>query len=120
MREAVIRTARPATTIAMAQGRRRKGSAAKHAFPGRRPYLPCWAPWRDLYAHQERAKELQRVLMKQPKYKPFKGLQFGGFILLVIGVFLGICFNEDAGTGVAVVGIVILWASRLLAWWEAR
>lgn len=63
---------------------------------------------------------LQRVLMTQLKYKPFKGLQFGGFILLVIGVFLGIGFNEAAGTGVALVGIVILWASRLLAWWTAR
>ena len=58
--------------------------------------------------------------MAQPEYKPLRGLQLGGFVLLIIGVVVGVGFNEPAGTGVALVGIALLWGSRLVAWWRGR
>lgn len=56
--------------------------------------------------------------MTQPEHKPLSGLGLGGLVLLVIGVVLGVGFNEAAGTGVALVGIAFIWGGRLLAWWR--
>ena len=58
--------------------------------------------------------------MAQPEYRPLKGLQLDGLVLLVIGVVVGVCFQEAAGTCVALVGIALLWANQLLVWWRGR
>ena len=58
--------------------------------------------------------------MTRSEQKPLSDLQLGGLILLVIGVVIGVGFNETAGTGLALVGIGLIWGSRLLAWWKGR
>lgn len=58
--------------------------------------------------------------MAQPEYKPSKGLQLGGLVLLVFGVVVGVGFQEAAGTAVALAGIALIWGSRLIAWWSRR
>lgn len=57
--------------------------------------------------------------MAAPKYTPFKDMQLGGFVLLAVGVILRNGFGENWGTGVALVGVALLWLGRLLAWWKA-
>lgn len=53
--------------------------------------------------------------MTDSPYKSLKGLQLGGLVLLIVGVVLGVGFSEAAGTGVALIGIALLWGSRLVA-----
>ena len=54
--------------------------------------------------------------MTEPKYTPPRGLQLGGLVMLVVGVFVGVGFQEATGTGVTLVGIAFIWGNRLLAW----
>lgn len=58
--------------------------------------------------------------MTETKDKPPRGLQLGGLVMLVVGVFVGVGFQEAAGTGVALTGIAVLWGSRLFAWWRDK
>lgn len=58
--------------------------------------------------------------MKHSHYKSLKGLQLGGLVLLAVGVVLGVGFSEAAGTGVALIGLALLWGSRLAAWKRRR
>jgi hypothetical protein len=56
--------------------------------------------------------------MAPSKYRLFKDMQLGGLVLLTVGVILRSGFGEHWGTGVALVGIALLWLGRLLAWWK--
>lgn len=51
--------------------------------------------------------------------KPFKALQLGGVLLLIMGVVARIGTDNHWWTGAALLGALLYALGRVLAWWKS-